>query len=117
MTILYKLFLKVTSIRLITNLFSLSIEGDRTPNCPVRLLAEYIYLRKYCDGPLYLLENGRPVDRKYFNSKLSYILNFCGYEDQKIHIRSHSFRIGAATLAIENGYSYEQVELMGRWNS
>ena len=97
--------------------FSLLIKGDTSPNCPVRLLAEYLRLRKYCQGPLFLMKDGTPVVRKYFNKKLAHLLSFRGFDKLNMHIRSHSFRIGAATFAIENGYSYEQVQVMGRWNS
>ena len=96
--------------------FSLVIKGDSSSNCPVKLLAEYLNMRKYCDGPLFLIKDGTPVNRSFFNDKLAYVLSFCQL-NKKMHIRSHSFRIGAATFAIENGYSYEQVQVMGRWNS
>ena len=97
--------------------FHLVIKGDPSPYCPVRLLAEYLNHRKYAPGPLFILQNAKPVDRKYFNDKLAFIIQFCGFNKSNIHIRSHSFRIGAATYAIQKGYTYEQVEIMGRWHS
>ena len=97
--------------------FRLVIKGDKTRYCPVGLLAHYLNNRQYKQGPLFLLQSGVPVDRKFFNSKLMQVIQFCGYNKDNFHIRSHSFRIGAATHAIQNGYSYEQVEVMGRWNS
>ena len=97
--------------------FHLVIKGDSSQYCPVRLLAEYLNCRKYAQGPLFLLQNTVPVDRKYFNSRLAMVLQFCGFTKDNMHIRSHSFRIGAATYAIQKGYTYEQVEKMGRWHS
>ena len=97
--------------------FCLIIKGDGSHCCPVRLMAEYLYHRKFAPGPLFIQSNMQPVDRKYFNEKLNFILKVCGFDQNKLHIRSHSFRIGAATHAIQKGYTNEQVEIMGRWRS
>ena len=97
--------------------FSLAIKGDTSPYCPVRLLAQYLHMRKYNEGPLFLMKDRTPVNRKLFNNKLADVLNICGYNQKNLHIRSHSFRIGAATYAIAKGFTYEQVQVMGRWNS
>ena len=97
--------------------FCLMIKGDSSPICPVKILADYLYQRKFAPGPLFIFQNAKPVNRKYFNEKLELLLKFCGFDKNNVHIRSHSFRIGAATHAIQTGHTYEQVEIMGRWHS
>ena len=49
-----------------------------------------------------------------FTSILSQVSQFANLPG---HIRSHSFRLGAATYALMRGYSHDQIQVMGRWNS
>ena len=94
--------------------FSLTIKSDESQLSVVKLLAEYLQLRGYKNGALYLLPNSKPITRNLFNKYLEKVIKDCNFN---LKIKSHSFRIGAATTAIENGYSNEQVQIMGRWRS
>ena len=86
--------------------------------CPVRALEE-----------LWDAKNGDPENEAMFSStslgvEFSYqrfttILRTClkkaGYDDTKY--RSHSFRIGAATVARGLGFSSDDIKILGRWKS
>ena len=52
-------------------------------------------------GPLFCFADGSPVKTSQFTQQLQQALNFCGLDSTKY--KSHSFRIGAASLAAENG--------------
>ena len=64
------------------------------------------YLR-YCSmggptpGPLFCFPDGSPVKTSHFTQQLRRALNFCGLDSSQY--KSHSFRIGAASLAADNG--------------
>ena len=80
----------------------------------VQILASYLNLRGFKPGPLFIY-NGKPVSRRFFNSILHSSLESANIRSD--NIKSHSFRIGAVTMCIQKGYSYEQIQLMGRWKS
>jgi hypothetical protein len=56
-----------------------------------------------------------PITRSFFNSQLQLSLKFAGLNLK--NCKTHSFRIGAATTAWAKGFSEEQIQQMGRWNS
>ena len=56
-----------------------------------------------------------PITRSFLNSQLQLSLKFSGLNLK--NYKSHSFRIGAATTAWAKGFSEEQIQQMGRWNS
>ncbi len=64
-------------------------------------------------GPLFCHFSGVPLTRYQFNAVLRNALVFCGLGEQ--HIRAHSFRIGAATVAHELGVPLADIQRMGRW--
>ena len=83
--------------------------------CPVRLLQTYLNIRhRSLNSPLYIHFDGSFLSRYQFCSVLQRALSFCKIPD---HIRSHSFRIGAATEASLMGISDEVVKKWGRWSS
>ena len=57
----------------------------------------------------------QPVSRKAFADLLALVFRHFGLPLGKY--KSHSFRIGAASMAAEQGLSDAQIRLMGRWKS
>lgn len=78
------------------------------------ILSKYLALRGPSPGPLFIIHN-KPVTRQFFTQSLNQCLQYAGYDTSKY--KSHSFRIGSATSAIERGATHEQVQQMGRWHS
>lgn len=56
-----------------------------------------------------------PFQVNHFNSELRRCLAFCGLDPRRY--KSHSFRIGAACLAAEKGFSDAQIRALDRWKS
>ena len=73
--------------------------------CPVAYLQHYFS----ASG------DGSTVKTSQFTQQLQQALNFCGLDSTKY--KSHSFRIGAASLAAEKGLSDAQIRHLGRWKS
>ena len=67
--------------------------------CPVQLLLDYLQLRGPCAGPLFFNEALQPVSRKAFANLLALVFRHSGVPLGKY--KSHSLRIGAASLAAE----------------
>ena len=63
--------------------------------------------------PLFCLADGSAVKSEVFTRRLKGALAFLDCSRYK----SHSFRIGAASLAAENGMSDAQIRGLGRWKS
>ena len=82
----------------------------------VKLVCQYLSLRGYEAGPLFLTKDRSSITRRFFSESLANNLKHCSLNPGLV-IKPHSFRIGAATRAIELGYSEEQVQIMGRWHS
>ena len=83
--------------------------------CPVRVMQRYLSVRGLHDGPLFCYVDNKPVSRDFFINGLKSALNFCGL-DVSLY-KSHSFRIGGASLYASLGLSDAQLRLIGRWNS
>ena len=83
--------------------------------CPHRLLSQYRAVRGSGSGPFFRDKMGQPLTAAWFNAHLA----VCVAQAKLVHlpITSHSFRIGAATWAVEHGHSIEQLKRMGRWHS
>lgn len=79
-----------------------------------RILSVYLGHRGYQSGPLFIYNN-KPVTRRFFSSLLQQVLSAAGFDSS--NIKSHSFRIGAATLCFSKGYTSDQIQRMGRWKS
>ena len=75
----------------------------------------YLSLRGFSNGPLFMTPNGTAVSRHSFTQILSLVFQRCDLDSSKY--KGHSFRIGAATFAAENGFSDVQIRAMGRWKS
>ena len=94
--------------------FALEIPWKQT-HCPMQGLLDYLQIRGDCSGPLFINADGSPVLRSQFQANLNLVLTFCHFDLQVY--KGHSFRIGAATLAAQQGCSDAQIRIMGRWKS
>lgn len=74
----------------------------------------YLTMRGNKDGPLFLFQDGRPLSRTTLTERLRKILSEAGIPGT---FSSHSFRIGAATVAARNGVPDHLVQALGRWTS
>lgn len=83
--------------------------------CPVSALLDYLGKRGGSPGPLFLLENGAPLRRRYFVSQIQTVLSTAGVQGSSFN--GHSFRIGAATTASAVGIPETTIKILGRWKS
>lgn len=94
---------------------TLLLKSDDSVLCPVSSMRSHLQQRGGKPGCLFVSLDGSPVSRTRFVAFLKKCLNYCG-EDTK-NVTSHSFRIGGATNAAQNGYSDDEIKKMGRWKS
>ena len=92
----------------------LALQALDTLFCPVKLLRRYIALRPSVAGPLFCHFGGQPLTRSQFNSVLCKACCALGMDCSKY--RSHSFRIGAVSLASSKGLSDDEIRACGRWS-
>ena len=83
--------------------------------CPVQSFLNYFSVRGIANAPLFINPDGSPVLRSEFSKMLCAILQLCHLDPKRY--KGHSFRIGAATYAAEQGLSDTQIREMGRWKS
>ena len=83
--------------------------------CPVSALVPYLAIRGGKAGPLFILPDGRMLTRFIFSSALDSL--FTEMHMVKGHYNTHSFRIGAATSAMDAGIADAHVKMLGRWRS
>ena len=84
------------------------------PLCAVEAMMAYLMQRGNAPGPLFLLQDGRPLSRVCLTDWLRQILSAAGFQG---NFSSHSFRIGAATVAARNGVPDHLIQALGRWSS
>ncbi|XP_068748893.1 uncharacterized protein [Montipora capricornis] len=94
--------------------FSLTI-SRQSKFCPVNTMLEYLDIRGHQPGPLFLTTEGQAVSRELFVNFLSRALVHCNLDPSRY--KGHSFRIGAASHAAEQGFTDAQIRIMGRWKS
>ena len=94
--------------------FTITINAQVGNSCPVLALKNFITLRGSTPGPLFT-KNKLPITRSQFNIVLNKVTKRSGLDTKRI--KSHSFRIGAATTAAGLGFSEDQIKRMGRWRS
>lgn len=94
--------------------FSLTI-SRQSKFCPVNTMMEYLEIRGHQPGPLFLTAEGQAVSRELFVNFLSRALVHCKLDPSRY--KGHSFRIGAASHAAEQGFTDAQIRIMGRWKS
>ena len=93
--------------------FSLALTPLSTSLDVVSSMSKYLTLRGFAPGPLFMY-NAKPVSTNFFNDMLSQVISASNLSSS---IKSHSFRIGAATFCLERGYSFDQIQVMGRWKT
>lgn len=82
--------------------------------CAISAMSTYLHHRGSQSGPLFAYVSGQPLSRINVTTWLRNI-----FKAAKIpgNFSSHSFRIGAATVAARNGVPDHQIKAIGRWNS
>ena len=83
--------------------------------CPVQIMLKYLALRGSKPGPLFVTELGAVINRAAFTEKLSLAIRISGLNPSRY--KGHSFRIGAASHATDQGMSDAQIRTLGRWKS
>ena len=90
------------------------IGAGHLPLCALSALMTYLSLRGNSAGPLFLFQDGRPLSRATLTDWLRQIMASARVPG---NFSSHSFRIGAATVAARNGVPDHLIQAMGRWSS
>ncbi|XP_068743127.1 uncharacterized protein [Montipora capricornis] len=90
------------------------IGRGRFPLCALQAVLAYLAVRGNSGGPLFLFQDGRPLTRAVLTARLREILAGAGVLG---NFSSHSFRIGAATVAARNGIPDHLIQALGRWCS
>lgn len=83
--------------------------------CPVQALISFCTLRGSRSGPLFTLADGSSVSTHHFSQALNHCLTFCGLENR--YFKPHSFCIGAASFAADQGFTDAQIRGLGCWKS
>ena len=91
--------------------FTFTINAQVGNSCPVLALKNFITLRGSTPDPLFT-KNKLPITTSQFNIVLNKVTKRSSLDTKRI--KSHSFRIGAATTAAGLGFSEDQIKLMGR---
>lgn len=83
--------------------------------CPVAAMLTYMANRGTKEGPFFTFQDGRPLTKPQFTTRIRAALQELGlpYQDYA----GHSFRIGAATAAAKAGIEDSTIKTMGRWSS
>ena len=83
--------------------------------CPVSSMLPYRARRDSTPGPLFRLEDGKPLSRLHLVAELREALSSVGI--QADCYSGHSLRIGAATTAAGRGMEDSTIQTLGRWKS
>ena len=91
---------------------------DNANICPVLTLKKYWAARPAVSGcyHLFMHFDGSPLTRYQLSAMLRKSVNFCNIPNPNL-LKSHSFRIGAATEASKRGINDEAIKKWGRWSS
>ena len=93
-----------------------SITVTRKPGvCPVLSMIRFLEVRGCDAGPLFVNSDGHPVSRCFLATLLGRCIKSCNLNADRY--KGHSFRIGGATYAAQQGLSDAQIRLLGRWKS
>ena len=89
----------------------------RTGNklCPVGAMPAYLGNRGKTGGPLFCLQEGKPLTRPRFVQETQKALRSRGISADGY--TGHSFRSGAATTAAARGLGEATIKMLGRWSS
>ena len=89
-----------------------STKGDI---CPVAAVVAYMVLRGAASGPFFRFADGRPLTRERLVAAVRAALREASIDDS--NYSGHSFRIGAATTAAQQGVPDSLIKTLGRWES
>ena len=89
---------------------SIYIGRGKHPLCAVHTSLAYLAIRGDRPGPLFLCQSGRPLSRPLLTDWLRIVMASAGVSG---HLSSHSFRIGAATVAGHNGIPDHLIQVLG----
>lgn len=84
------------------------------PLCAIRAVVSYLSVPGDSPGPFLLFQSGQPLSRQLLTSWLRQIVASAGLPG---NFSSHSFRIGAATVAARQGIPDHLIQALGRWTS
>ena len=79
--------------------------------CPVAAIVDYLKFCGNSPGPLFQLEDGKPLCRILFTSQVQSALAQAGFDPSLF--KGHSFRIGAATTPNAVGVPETAIKLLG----
>jgi len=83
--------------------------------CPVDMLHRFCTVQGNKPGPLFVQQDGAAVTHAEFMNVIHATLKTINQDSSKI--TSHSFRIGGAVYAFEQGLNESQIQELGRWRS
>ena len=86
-----------------------------TDTCPVTRVLEYVERRGPASGPFFRRQDGSPMTKSFFVSRVRQALVALGLNPEAY--AGHSFRIRAATAAARAGLEDSVIQALGRWNS
>ncbi|XP_054830401.1 integrase/recombinase xerD homolog [Eublepharis macularius] len=83
--------------------------------CPVRAIQSFLVVQPHSPGPFLVHRDGSPLTRYQFAALLRACLQAAGFPPKEF--ATHSFRIGAATVASVLGLPPTAIQRLGRWRS
>ncbi len=91
-------------------------ESNSVLFCPLSSMLAYLRSRPQAgpQDPLFSTEEGKPMSRAWFASRLRLLCQYCGLSPERY--TAHSLRIGAATTAASSS-PVSTLKAMGRWSS
>ena len=98
------------------DLFQIHLKASTNSNmCPVLAVHHYLKTFDHISGLLFQFIGDEPVSYAFVSKHLHNTVSLIGYNPSLY--KGHSFQIGAATRAAQQGVSENCIQKMGRWNS
>ena len=94
---------------------NLFVRKTNSSLCPVSAVLNYLCTRGMEAGPLFRFSDGKVLTRQHFVTAVKAGLDKAGIDSSKYS--GHSFRVGAATTAAQNGMEDSIIKTLGRWES
>ena len=84
-------------------------------HCPVAYLIDYLRVRTFTLGPLFVKQDNMPIQ---YNTVLSLFQDLAQFLDLPTqHYKPHSLRIGVTTELHIKGFTNQVIQSWGRWSS
>ena len=109
---LIKIHLKHSKCDQLGNGVDVVVGRTGTDVCPVTLTLRYVKERGPTAGPFFLRQDGTPLTKAFFVSRVREALLTLGLNPQ--HYAGHSFRIGGPQ---RQGFEDSIIQALGRWSS